>query len=159
MKKNLIIGEIYLSPSELNENFYEIIKKKTVTKYEKISFETIGYITEVLFPITIHDSVIKSDYIKINISFYAIVFQPGKGVKLTAEIQVIFNHGIFCFFENLKILIPTNTLKNFRLEGNKLHSIEKKEKILCTGDKIEVKLTEYRYEKKQFSCIGILIDS
>lgn len=159
MKKNLIIGEIYLSPSELDENFYEIIERKTVLKYEKMSFETIGYVTEVLFPITIHDSVIKSDYIKINISFNAVVFQPSKGVKLTAEIQVIFNHGIFCFFENLKILIPTNTLKNFRLEGGKLFSIEDKNKVLCAGDKIEVKLSEFRYEKKQFSCIGILIDS
>lgn len=157
MKLNLVLGCVYLIPTELNEDLYDIVYEKVCKKYEKSSNDKIGYISEVMDNITINDSVIKNDFVKINVSFNAMVFHPTKGSKLKAIIQVIFNHGIFCFFEKIKILIPVTTLKNYKIVDGEL--VGKDSIIYKTGDEISIKITEYRYEKKQFNCIASLIEN
>ena len=68
---------------------------------------------------------------------------------------MIFNHGIFCEKSNLKLLIPINNLSSYNFD-NKKKQFSKPGIILKKDDTIQVEITNIRYNKHNFNCIGIL---
>ena len=66
---------------------------------------------------------------------------------------MIHNSGVFVNLSNIKILIPNKN--NFSCENNKLII---NDKTFVKGDLINVKITNIRYEKNKYSCLGIFIE-
>ena len=71
---------------------------------------------------------------------------------------MIFQHGIFSGFKNLKVLIPINTLENWTHEHSS-NIFKNGKKQISLKDTIPVEITDIRYENCKYSCIGKLIES
>ena len=68
---------------------------------------------------------------------------------------MMFNHGIFASVDKLKVLIPQKDLIGYRFnDADKTYS--KHGKNISKDDNIKVKITNIKYMKKEYSCIGVL---
>ena len=61
---------------------------------------------------------------------------------------MIFHHGIFASLDKFKILVPLSAIKDYEFDS--INSILKKnKKTLQPDDIINVKISEFRYEKQK----------
>ena len=81
---------------------------------------------------------------------------PTIGKKINCNVDMIFQHGIFAGFENLKVLVPVSMLNKWEYEEN---VFKKNQQTIKVGDNILIEITEIRYENCKYSCIGKLIES
>ena len=163
MHESIVInGMITLHPNELHTNISEIIEQKIRNKYIVCNKE-YGCVNNI---IKIHKNYTteverNSGLIKLYIKFLVQRILPTVGKKLKCIVHMIFNHGIFAQIEqNIKILIPTSELHNATFIS---HDKEYGGSVFATpsgkikvNDTIEIIITDVKYSKNRYNCIGNL---
>ena len=154
MEDQILVEKIILESKYINKD----IKKNILNILKKLKeecTEKYGYIIDIIKIIKIIDNKILDNTgdILITVKFSAKILKPKIDIELNAKINMVFNHGIFCEYIHLPILIPYTKLKDFEYQDKKFI---KGDKILKIGDDINVKLTDIRYHKKKFNCIASL---
>ena len=160
MEEKRLTRNILLQSDQLDGNLFENIKKKVMSEYEGKCSKNDGYIVKILEFLTISGGKIVNGCAPLfTVDFKAQILKPEKGKIIKCKTQMIYNHGIFAGFNDLKIIIPKSFLHDYSFGTGKEDSfyIKKGEKI-CVGDDIEIKITDLQYEKKNFSCVGKLIN-
>ena len=145
--------ECIFPPNLLNKdwkiNLFEILKNK----YEETA-QLNGYIKKVNKVIDIIHNRIDSNHnitIKTFCECDMIVLKVGNIMR--CNIDMIHQSGVFVNLSNIKILVPNKN--QFECRDNQLHIHNK---IYNKGDEIDVKITNIRYEKNKYSCLGIFIE-
>ena len=154
MEEQILVEKIILESKYINNNIQNSILNK-LEKLTDICTEKYGYIIDIIKIIEIIDNKILDNTgdILFTIKFRAKILKPILDLELNAKINMIFNHGIFCQYIHLPILIPYTKLKDFEYKDKKFIKDDVELKI---GDNINVKLTDIRYHKKKFNCIASL---
>ena len=154
MEEQILVEKIILESKYINKD----IKKNIRNKIEKLKgecTEKYGYIMEIMEIMEIIDNKILNNTgdILITVKFMGKILKPKVDMELNATINMVFNHGIFCEYINLPILIPYTKLKDFEYQDKKFI---KGNNVFKIGDNINIKLTDIRYHKKKFNCIASL---
>ncbi len=147
---------VEISPEYMIKNINSYIQQELYNKYKGNCYKNIGYIIDIL------DYKLEDNYINdINNKLVFVTkcnvktLKPVIGKYIDCKITMIFNHGIFCEKSNLKLLIPVTNLNSYHFD-NKKKNFSKPGTILKKDDIISVKITNIRYNKHNFNCIGIL---
>tara|TARA_B100000131_G_C17969229_1_gene553740 strand:- start:105 stop:569 length:465 start_codon:yes stop_codon:yes gene_type:complete len=152
MKTNIVLDCIFppdLLTREWKNSLLDILKEK----YEDTS-HSVGYIKKVTnIKDIIHNWIDSNHNLNIKVFCDCDIIILNIGNILECEIQMIHNSGVFVNLSNIKILIPNKN--NFSCENNKLII---NDKTFVKGDLINVKITNIRYEKNKYSCLGIFIE-
>jgi len=149
-----IVLDCILSPKDINTDYQNNILKKLQEEYTFKSLKQ-GYITKVNNIIDILYNNINSNY-NLNVKSLCDVniIELKKDIILEdCEIIMIHNNGIFVNKFTIKILIPNNN--TFEYSNNQC--IYKDKVYKCT-DKINVVIQDIRFEKNEYTCIGIFKD-
>lgn len=159
VERKQIYGNISVFPDELVSNMDDLLEYKIKEKYEKSCDKDYGFILKIENIKDNYTNIINSlgnGEILYKICFICLVLKPIKGLTLTGKISMIFRHGIFANVDKIKVLIPVSKLNNWEFKND---AFEKDQKILKVDDIIQIVISDVRYEKKIFSCIGSLYES
>ena len=150
-----IVLDCILEPKFLDKNYKEHLIEILKKKYTYVSVKQ-GYIVSVNKILDIIYNEIDTNYnLKIKTLCDTNIIKLDKGIILRdCKITMIHNNGIFVNKYTIKILIPNND-NLFEYENN---SCRYKDKVLKCGDSIEVKIQDIRFEKNEYTCIGIFKD-
>lgn len=159
--KNQIINiRLYLEPKQLNKNYQETLYDLVCDKIEKKCKKNYGYINKVIsIKECVYEEIMKMIpnvyfLMQVNIETY----MPSIGDKIKINIEFIFNHGIFGSFEKIKVLIPIQNCSNYSLKQEFSQLIlannKNQKNIIKKDDIIEIEITNVRFEKENFSCLG-----
>ena len=150
--------DIMLSPEKLDKDIDLHILKKAREVYENTSIKDIGYIIRVLKLIDINNVFIDSmsSFINVEGTYTIDTCYPEVGTVIhECNIHLIMNHGIFVKYYNIDILIPASTLNDYRFDHLNNTFVHKKTKQIVSKDtNIDVIITDFRYQNKEFSCIA-----
>ena len=159
VERKQIYGNIYIEPDEIVNNIHDLIEYKINEKYEKTCNQDYGYILKIENVEKNYTNIVNTignGEILFKVYFICLVLKPTKGMTLSGKIYMIFRHGIFANIDQIKILIPVSKLNKWTFEKDQFI---KDDKILKIGDVININISEIRYEKKSFSCIGTLYEN
>jgi DNA-directed RNA polymerase subunit E'/Rpb7 len=152
---------IFLEPHELTKNFNEILLKKVKLEVEKKCFLSIGFVLEVckIERIIFEEIMNMIPNVYFLLEVQVIAYLPKVGDIIEIHVSFIFNHGIFGFFEDIKVLIPIQSCKGYKLkqEQNQVylfHDLHKKK--IEKNSILVVELKNIRFEKENFACIAEL---
>lgn len=158
-----VINKIFyieVEPKFMISDINNIILTKTKDKYTKTCSEKNGYILEIMRLNKILFSGINdcNSNLFFKIECQTKMLLPKIGKKINCKIDMIFQHGIFSGFKNLKVLVPISNLDkwNFDVSNN---SFKKGTQQLKVNNLINVEITEIRYENCKYSCIGKLLNN
>lgn len=149
---------VEIEPMYMTSNIYKVILSKIKEKYINTCSEKNGYILDILKINHIDISGINdcSNNLFFKVDCEIQMLLPTIGKKLDCNIDMIFQHGIFSGFKNLKVLIPINTLENWE-HDHSINVFKKGDKKIQVNDPILVEITDIRYENCKYSCIGKLV--
>jgi DNA-directed RNA polymerase subunit E'/Rpb7 len=151
MKTNVVL-ECVFPPHFLNKNWKNSLLDILRERYENTS-HTLGYIKTVnKMKDVIHNWIDSNHCINIKVFCDCDVIILKVGNVLKCQIQMIHNSGVFVNLSHIKILVPNKN--NFTCEDNKLTIGDK---LFVKDDWIDVQITNIRYEKNKYSCLGIFI--
>lgn len=159
-----IVVPLYISldPGMLNQHYKENILSSLKKKYEKKCLSKHGFIHEIQRIVKIQSDEIGSIFPTSNLiaATDLTCFLPIINMEFEISISIILVHGIFCYMDKIRILIPMANLKDWELQkdftSQKL--INKKDsRILKKDDVIMIRLEEVRFEKDGYSCIAKLL--
>lgn len=147
--------QIVLRPNELT-NIQSNLEKKIRKKVGTCSKEK-GYI------IMIHniqrDKKLQNIISRVSgnciftVSYDICSLKPEIGHVYKVLVSSIFKEGIFCEYNNIKILIPNSELQSFSYQNEKLVSPEY---TIQTGDWIKIRIHNVRYDDQNYQCIARL---
>ena len=150
---------IEVEPKYMTSDIHNVIHKKIIDKYTNTCSEKNGYVLDILNS----DDIVLSGindctnnlFFKVNCQINILLPRISKKIKCT--VNMIFQHGIFAGFKNLKVLIPIKTLEGWEHNHSENFFTKDSEKI-CIDNIINVEITEIRYENCKYSCIGKLVE-
>ena len=150
---------IEVEPMYMTSNIHNVIISKIKEKYINTCSEKNGYILDILKINHINISGINdcSGYLFFKVDCEIQMLLPTIGKKIDCGVDMIFQHGIFSGFKNLKVLIPINTLENW-IHDHSGNTFKKGNKKISLKDTIPVEITDIRYENCKYSCIGKLVE-
>ena len=144
-----------ISPEYMVKQIKKYVYDFAKSKYEGTCSKENGYIVSVkkyLKTVSVHLND-NSNNIMFLAKFKVLCLKPEINKKFSCVVEMIFRHGIFAQINNLKVLVPASILEDF--EFNK-DSFTKKNLSIKKGDTIDIIITEIKYEKQNYSCIGKL---
>jgi DNA-directed RNA polymerase subunit E'/Rpb7 len=154
--ETIIEQQVYLEPKYLNYNLETHLLEKLRASIIGICDSENGYILSVNKIIKVKDNKISQTSSCIfTVKYSAGTLKPEIGKILIGKICMLFGNGIFIDVNGkMKVLIPSSTFDNFTFENNvfKIGNL-----ILKEGDEITTEITMFKYDKKNFNCIGKLI--
>lgn len=157
MESITLSGEVVLHPEQMKEEWQKNIIDQIHKKYIKCD-KVNGYICEITRISPDMEMILDTNTanIRCSIKFQAKRILPRIGLIIKCKISMIFQHGIFASInEGIKILIPQNTLDKYTFDQTKqilTKGVQKIEK----HDEISVEITETKYSKHCYNCIGKL---
>ena len=151
---------IEVEPMYMTSNIHEVILSKIKEKYINTCSEKNGYVLDILKINHINISGINdcSSNLFFKVDCEIQMLLPTIGKKIDCDVDMIFQHGIFSGFKNLKVLIPINTLEHW-VHDHSGNTFKKGKKKINLKDTIPVEITDIRYENCKYSCIGKLIEN
>lgn len=160
MEEMEIIERIFLEPEFLTDDIKNNIFNKIKKKFEGYCNYEYGYFVKIIEIINILDNWVSNvtHNVIFKVKFKAVILRPEKEKILECNVKMIFQHGIFMEINKLKLLIPIGCLKNYEYDKNSGTFISKKKTIKIT-DVVKVKIKDVRYENKNFSCIGEIVEN
>tara|TARA_Y100001970_G_C13677910_1_gene576258 strand:- start:50 stop:535 length:486 start_codon:yes stop_codon:yes gene_type:complete len=160
METKTILRSVELSPSSLHEGFLNDIYVNLCKKYKDTCTQDHGYIIDISDEIKIISNRISNNTANtiFEIEFDAILLKPKEGDTISCKVDMVYHHGIFAGINKLKVLIPENTLsKQYNFDqSNEKYVNRKTKKEIKIDDMIKIQLTEVRYNKNNYICIGKL---
>lgn len=140
--------------SEIKNHLFNKLQK---TMIGKCSLE-YGYILKINKIISIEDNLIApaNSLVIFNVIYEADILKPEVGQELVGTVCMIFKHGIFVdIYEKMKILIPSSSMESYIFKNSCFVSDNTK---ISVGINVKIKIVMIKYEKKNFSCIGKLMN-
>ena len=153
-----ILQKIPIDNKYLYRNVREHLLEKTKTMMEGTCSKENGYIIEVKEIEEIIDNIIApaTSTVFFTVKYRANILKPVIGEVVKGKICMIFQYGIFVDIMNImKILIPATSMDNFEYNNNEYD--DNKGNVLSKGKEVSIKIISFKYEDKQFSCIGDII--
>ena len=149
-----IILNCILEPKFITKEYYNNILKKLQEEFTYKSLKQ-GYIIKVNSIVDLIYNYIDSNYnLHIKCLCDVDLIELKKDVELRdCNIIMIHNNGIFVNKFTIKILITNNN--TFEYSNNQCVY---KDKTYKCGDKINVIIQDIRFEKNEYTCIGIFKD-
>ena len=113
---------IEVEPMYMTSNIYDAILSKIREKYINTCSEKDGYILDISKINHIEISGINdcSNHLFFKVDCEIQILFPTIGKKIDCGVDMIFQHGIFAGFENLKVLVPVSMLNKWEYEENVL---------------------------------------
>lgn len=157
---------VCLEPKHLSSDYREKIKQDIIEKYENTCVKEVGYISKIIdIQKIIHDKVMNMiPFVFFLVEVQVLSYLPELNDIIDIKINFIFNHGIFGYYEKIKILIPMQACEEWMI-----HQKNQNETILIykndpkitlkKDDNIKVLVKNIRFEKDNFSCIGKIHES
>jgi len=90
----------------------------------------------------------------VDVLFKAITIKPEIGKELDCIVTMVFPQGIFAQYMDIQIVIPVSELTDFAYDNQ---TFSKSDKVIRIGDKVRISISNTRYAKHKFSCIGSLV--
>ena len=157
----LITHKVSIEPMYLDSNIKDhILNKLKKTMTGKCTLNN-GYIIEVKRIVNIGENRIgcAKSLIIFNVTYEAEILKPQKGQCIRGKVCMIFQNGIFVdVCGKMKVLIPIASMKEYTYSSIE-NSFKSSNNTIVTGVDINIEIVMTKYEKKQFSCIGKLLDS
>jgi DNA-directed RNA polymerase subunit E'/Rpb7 len=150
---------LIMSPDYLNDQYDNYILEYIKKECENMCLKDIGYIKKIIkIKEIIHDEIMKmTPNINVKVNVEAEVYYPTINDILNIKVELIFNHGIFANFNKLKVLIPIYNCEQYELiqDFSETYLKHKEtQKKIKKNDIIEIQLTNIRFEKDNYSCLG-----
>jgi DNA-directed RNA polymerase subunit E'/Rpb7 len=154
------IKKVCLEPEHLNQQIetHLLDKLNKITKNE--CSKEHGYILNINKIISINDNYISSatSQLMFDVTVEANVLKPEKNLEVEGKVFMVFNNGIFIeVIKNFKVLVLKSSLVGYKFDQQTSTYIKNK-KVIKNDDKIKVKISGVKYEKKTFCCFGDLIE-
>ena len=153
MKRKIIEYNVVLEPRFLNQNIRQNLLNTVIKNINKNKCHEQGYIINVNKLISInYNNISRSESTSIfNINIEVDILKPEIGMKVKGRISMIFVGGIFLDVNNImKIMIPSDYIDGeYKNEFGNISFGKFKKNML-----ISCMITQVRYTKKEFSCIG-----
>jgi DNA-directed RNA polymerase subunit E'/Rpb7 len=155
-KMTKIVLDCILQPEYINKDYKTHILNFLQEKYTYKSLKQ-GYIVKIHKIIDIIHNYIDYNYnLCIKTLCETEIIRLIKDIELNdCEITMIHNNGIFVIKHTIKILIPNNDNNKFEYNNN---SCEYNKRVYNCGDKIDIIIQDVRFEKNEYTCIGIFKD-
>lgn len=158
-ENKIIRLSVYLESHEQCREYKLLLLNKLKENYEKKAFEKYGIINKIVSI----DNIYYEEMMKTNPNIYFLIdtnvetYFPKKDDEIELEISKILTYGIYLERECFHILIPSLP-PSFELKKDKeLYYISKGEE-LRVGDKLRFIISNVRYEKSGFHCLGKIIE-
>lgn len=148
---------IELSPEYMNNNIRNTLLSKLQEKYVNKTCKD-GYITSLNSIVSIDNTYINDNtyFLIFVVSCDVDIFTPIVNLELDCKVHLVINHGIIAYsniVESLSIFIPISNLKGMEFKGDVFKSDTN---TIRRGDDIKVKITDIKYEKKNYKCIATI---
>ena len=157
MEQILIKNIIELSPNKIDSNIYESLEQQLIEKFKGTCSKENGYILDIVKINKIIGNTISntSGNVVFNIQYTCNNLKPEIGKIIDFKVIQISNHGIFAQVNELKVLIPQKDIEDYRFnDREKIYTSHNKS--ISKDDNIKVEITNIKYMKKEYSCIGVL---
>ena len=140
---------------------YNNIENIFIKKYLNYCNKQYGYILEIKKIKKIGELRIdESGYITCDIYVNVKRLKPVKGMVLSGVVEEAFTHGLFIKTDLLQVLIPLYILTKmgfcYKEVDDNNQFFQKNNKCIKKGDSVNYIITNIKYEKKNYSCIGKL---
>jgi len=161
-KKTYIEKSIILLPQQLDKNYEQTLFEMIQKECENICIKDIGYIRKLVkINKIVHNDIMKmTPNVNLKLLLEVESYLPQVGDQLQIKVEFIFTHGIFANFNTLKLLIPIHNCTPYELcqEKNDFYLIHSKTKQkIQKEDIISIEITNIRFEKNNYSCLGKII--
>lgn len=154
-----IFTEVSLPPALLGNSIGENIRKILLKDKLHSCSKQDGYIIDILEILSYEKNRLSrtGSSVIFDVVFSAEVFLPRYGSEIEAVVKIIFfKKGLRLNSYNLNIFVPATNLKDWEFKND---SIVRGSESIRSGDTVIVVITNTRYEKKRYDCIGILKES
>ena len=146
---------ISVEPRYLTADIMNTITEKVYEKYRNFCNQNWGYIIDIKNIKVIKNMIDRvSSNIFFTVGIEAESFLPKEDSEIDTTIQMVFQHGIICKFQDMNILIPIVTIPDAKFENG---VVKKDGKTFKKDDEIKVGLTKVKYEKHKYSAVGKLV--
>lgn len=148
------IESMYLD-SDIKDHILDKLKK---TMTGKCTLND-GYIIEVKRIVALGENRIgcANSLVIFEVTYEAEIIKPEKGQNMSGKVCMVFQHGIFVdVCGKMKVLVPAASMSTYTYSSDD-NSFESPDNTIVHGVEIEIEIVMTKYEKKQFSCIGKLI--
>lgn len=146
---------ISVEPRYLTSDIMDTITDKVNDKYRNFCNQKWGYIIDIKNIKVIKNMIDRvSSNIFFTVGIEAESFLPKEDSEIGTTIQMVFQHGIICKFQDMNVLIPIATIPKAKFENG---MIKKDDKTFKKDDEINVCLTKVKYEKHKYSAVGKLV--
>lgn len=164
IRKKKINTTLLLSPSEIDGNWRVRLLEKVRSMLSGKCMHEHGYILRVYKIIRILDQHITR--IDGNIRFFLTILvssmKPSVGDEIDATVEMIFPHGIFCFYKMMRMMVPISKCHGFAIRHDFSMTCLHNPSLNITIRKnniIRVRIDDVRFENDFYSCIVSLCPS
>lgn len=158
MKYN-INQKIQIEPKFLDKNFkFHLFDKLKKTMIGKCTLD-YGYIIKINKIIKIGDNYISpvDSLVIFDVIYEAEVLKPEINQELLGKVCMVFKHGIFVDICGImKVLIPVSSMKSYTFNKSSFNHNNGVE--ISVGTLVKIIIVMIKYEKKNFNCIGKLVN-
>lgn len=149
---------VLMPPSSMGKEWKKNVFDEVCKKMVGTCTQDDGYITSIKKIVSIHDQHITrvNGYVRFRISVIANVILPTVGESIQVVVDMIFPHGVFCYYRMIRVMLPLSKCHGFVLkpEFSMIHLVHTATKItIKKGDTIPVMIDDARYENDLYSCI------
>ena len=119
MNTIIIINKVEITPDKLDSDINNHIIQELNDNMIGNCSQKYGYILEIKNIIKIensHISNINGDII-FNVEYECVILKPEIDKIITCKVNMIFTHGIFAGIKELKILVPSNELTDYKFNS------------------------------------------
>jgi len=160
MTSTIINRTISLPPKFLDSNV-KVHIQDIVNKEVNTCSREYGYIISILRLISCNEGTVSptSSNILFNVKFEAETVKPESNSIFEGTVIMIDQNGIMVGVKDiLKILVPHTQIKGLKYDSttNSYRIIMSNKKSIEKNDVIKVKITDIRYSRNNYSCIGTL---
>ena len=162
MSTSIIERRICIEAEYLDQNVLDHVLNKIRHTCKNECTKEDGYIIDVNKIVNVKNNYISnvnSDIVFI-VAFEAEILKPEVGKQFTDKVCMIFSGGIFINIKDkFKVLIPQSCLDKYTYESTtKMFVHNDNNTSIKEDDIITIVITVMKYSKKNFSCIGNIVD-
>lgn len=162
MHRRKVNVDLVITPEYFHQDrLYDYILKSLKEK-ESTCNEVDGYIDQIYHIVDIKNKgLYDTGQCCVNVTVDADCFIPHIGKEIETTVEMIFPHGIFSSLYILRFLIPFHSLTDHYdyIQHEHLYRHRTTREEIKVGSKIRIEITNLKYDKNHFSCIGKLISS
>jgi len=160
MEKRNVETELFIEPQYFSEEMFSDYILKLLKEKEGTCTKEDGYLEHLYQIVDIQNKgLYDSGYCHVKVIFEASCFKPDIGKEVETTVEMVFPHGIFSSLYVLRFLVPYSSLKMDYdyIEDKQIYRHKKNtDEIIKVGSKININITDLKYNKAHFSCIAQL---